>query len=400
MRSYDTVIIGGGIVGLSVAREILRRHPAERIAVVEKESALGAHASGRNSGVIHSGIYYPPQSLKARVCSAGASAMLRFCDERGLPVLRCGKVLVPASNEDDPQLDLLLERSRLNGVNAQIVGTAELKDLEPAAFSISGRALFVPGTSVVDPLLVLRTLAGELESAGVDFLPGSPARNIRPGELMAGEERLVFKKLINAAGLHADAIAKQCGVSDHYAILPFRGTYYELRPASGIQIRRLIYPVPDLRVPFLGIHFTLSPGGKVYIGPNAMPALGREHYRGAKGFSIADSVNVLTTMTPQYLFNRDGLRRHIHDELSRTSRFFFARAARKLVPAVRARDLKPSTKVGIRAQLFDQTRKELVMDFVIERGKNSVHVLNAVSPGFTSAFSFAERVADEWERAD
>lgn len=378
MKTYDTIIVGGGIVGLAIARELLSRDPGQRIAIFEKEPELGRHASGRNSGVLHSGIYYPPASLKGRLCTEGARLMREYCDERNLPIARIGKVIVPASEAEDGQLEVLLERARANGARAEIVSA---RDYEPEARD--GRALFSPDTSVIDPKRILASIAGELRAAGVEFVFNREVTEI---------DRGAYGFLVNAAGLHADRIARPFGVGERYTILPFRGRYYKL--AAPFVIRRLVYPVPDLRVPFLGVHFTNAVDGTTYIGPTAMPALGRENYSGLHGIRMRDAASIATTIVRQYASNKQGFRTLLHQEASRLLRRNFAAAARALVPRLETKHLKPSTKAGIRAQLFDRVKNELVMDFVVERGERSLHILNAVSPGFTTAFSFARFALD------
>jgi L-2-hydroxyglutarate oxidase len=379
MKTYDTIIIGGGIVGLAIARELLSRDPKGRIAIFEKEPELGKHASGRNSGVLHSGIYYPPASLKGRLCTEGSRLMREYCDERKLPIARIGKVVVPTNDGDDTQLNVLLERARSNGATAEIVDDA--REFEPEARG--GRALFVPETSVIDPKRILASVADELRAGGVEFVFNREVTEI---------DRGTYGFLVNAAGLHADRIARPFGVGERYTILPFRGRYYKL--AAPFVIRRLIYPVPDLRVPFLGVHFTNAVDGTTYIGPTAMPALGRENYSGLHGIRIGDAASIATTIVRQYASNKQGFRTLLHEEAGRLLKRNFAAAARALVPRIETQHLKPSTKAGIRAQLFDRVKNELVMDFVVERGERSLHILNAVSPGFTTAFSFARFALD------
>lgn len=395
MHSYDAVIVGAGIIGLSMARELRRRDPRSRIVVLEKEPALGRHASGRNSGVLHSGIYYPAGSLKAALCADGARRMAEYCRERSLPVAAIGKVILPTRAADDGQLDLLLERARANGARAELIDERTLRELEPEARTATGRALFSPDTSVVDPKQVLAALSAELTQSGVDIQLGRCVESAKNGSLTVGGTTLSYGLLINAAGLHADVIARAAGVGERYVILPFKGIYYRLLPSAPLDIRRLIYPVPDLRVPFLGVHFTRSITGEVHLGPTAVPAFGREHYRGLTGVEVGDAGRIVTTLARQYASNKQGFRTFVHAEAGRFLKPLFVSAARALVPRLRSRDLEASGKVGIRAQLFDKERQELVMDFVLERGERSLHVLNAVSPGFTSAFSFASYALDQ-----
>jgi (S)-2-hydroxyglutarate dehydrogenase len=393
----DFVVVGGGIVGLAIARELKRRDAGCRITVLEKEEALGRHSSGRNSGVLHSGIYYGEGSLKARVCAEGSRQLAAYCDEHGLPIRRIGKVIVPVREDDDSQLDVLLARARNNGARVQILDSYELKQIEPHAHSATGRALFSPDTAVIDSGAVLDHLAAELTAAGVQILRGHPLTSVSPRErrVHSNSTSIGYGHLFNTAGLHADRIAHLFGVGLRYTILPFKGIYYHLSERSGLQINRLIYPVPDLRYPFLGVHFTKKIDGQIYLGPTAVPALGRENYRGLAGIKGGEAVGIGFRLLRQYVNNKQGFRGFAHAEGRRYLKRYFAEAARVLVPDLRAEHLVLSEKAGIRAQLFDRTAAELVMDFLVESGDQSTHVLNAVSPGFTSAFTFAHLVVDQ-----
>jgi L-2-hydroxyglutarate oxidase LhgO len=396
MRSADFVVVGAGIVGLSIALELRRRQASARIVVLEKEPEPGRHSSGRNSGVLHSGIYYPPASLKAQVCGAGAREMAAYCAERGLPAHRIGKILLPLREADAGQLDLLEARGRENGVDVVRVGRAELAELEPEARSATGEALFVRSTTVVSSAAVMASIVADARAAGIEILCGGSLGAVDAAAriLEWGAERIAYGHAINAAGLHADSVAHKFGVGANYTLLPFKGLYWKLDPAAGFDIRHLIYPVPDLRVPFLGVHTTTAIDGTVYVGPTAVPAFGRENYRGLAGVGPAELTRILGHLGAQYASGRNGFRRLAWQEGRRYFKRWFAEAARELLPRLEARHLLPCTKVGIRAQMLDKKTGALVNDFVIEAGPASTHVLNAISPAFTSAFPFARHVCD------
>lgn len=398
MSRFDFLIAGAGIVGLTIARELASRYPGKTIAIVEKEPVIGLHSSGRNSGVLHSGIYYPANSLKAMVCSGGARMMAAYCEEAGLPINRIGKVIVPTREEDDPQIDLLLERGAANGVVAELIDRQQLADLEPEAFTASGRALWLPNTSVIDPKAVLNHLSAELKAKGVTFYYGEKAERIDAAKrtMELGSVSLDYGYLINSAGLHADRLAKRFGVGNDYTFLPFKGMYYKLSPESGLQIRHLIYPVPDLRVPFLGVHYTTAIDGQVYLGPTAVPALGRENYSGLDGVNLADASAILYRLAWQYAANKQGFRLLTRIEGRRLFKKYFAEAARALTPRLRDEHLLPCGKVGIRPQLVDLKKNELVTDFIVENGTHSTHILNAISPAYTGSFAFAEHVVNHY----
>jgi L-2-hydroxyglutarate oxidase LhgO len=396
IRSYDYVVIGAGIVGLTIAGELRRRDPRSKIAVLEKEIAPGRHSSGRNSGVLHSGIYYPPESLKAKLCAQGAREMADYCRERGLPVNRIGKVLLPLREEDAPLLDLLEQRAGMNDVEAVRVDDRALRELEPEARSATGEALFVRSTSVVSSSAVMDALVGEAAGQGIEILCGGALERVEPErrELVWGGERICYGHAINAAGLHADSVAHRFGVGERYTLLPFKGIYWKLDQASGLDIRHLVYPVPDLRVPFLGVHTTTAIDGTVYVGPTAVPAFGRENYRGFQDVRAAELSRILSLLARQYWSGANGFRRFAWQESRRYFRRWFADAARQMLPRLRAEHLLAFPKVGIRAQMVDRSSGALVTDFLVEAGPYSTHVLNAISPAFTSAFPFARHVCD------
>lgn len=395
-RTCDFVVVGAGIVGLAIARELRARYPGETICVFEKESDVGKHASGRNSGVLHSGIYYKPGSLKARVSVEGRRLMAMYCEENKLPLVRAGKVILPVHEDDNSQLELLYSRAQANGVRADLIDDHQLKEVEPEAHSRTGKSLYVPDAFVVDPKVILHRLVDDLRSQNVDLQFGKKiiSINAKDSTLEVGTETVSFGHLINAAGAYADVVAKAFGIGEHYTILPFRGIYYKLDPSSGIAVSHLIYAVPDLRVPFLGVHFMKSVKGEIFLGPTVIPAFGRENYTWLTGLNLFDTSSILMRIAQQYLANKQGFRRLVSQEGVRFLRHYFAQAAQALVPAIRAKHLLPCDKVGIRAQLLDTTTKELVMDFLVERTPTSTHVLNAVSPAFTSSFAFARTVLD------
>jgi L-2-hydroxyglutarate oxidase len=399
MPTREFLIIGGGVVGLTLALEIRRRHSQSKVTVVEAERALASHGSGRNSGVLHSGIYYPPDSLKARMCAQGAAAMREYCRLRNLPLLPLGKVLVPTRPEDDPQLDLLVSRAGQNGVDARMLTSAELAHQEPAARSASGRALLVPITSVCSPHAVMKSLAGDCEKAQIQIRMGWRAARFDPDARTVTNEFgdvIRYGVLINAAGLHADTVAHAFGVGLQYHILPFKGIYWKLNPASGVRLNHLVYPVPDLRVPFLGVHTTTATDGTVYLGPTAIPSLGRESYRGLSGIVPADIARIAKASAIQFARNTNGFRRLAVIETGKLLKGRFVKAMQRLIPAVRPEHLLPCTKVGMRAQLYDSSSSQLVNDFLVQRGPRSIHVLNAISPAWTCSMPFASFVCDRF----
>lgn len=397
--AYDYVVIGAGIVGITIARELKFRNPALRIAILEKESAPGKHSSGRNSGVLHSGIYYPPDTLKAKVCSQGAREMADYCQNNGLPLAQLGKILIPTREADLPQLMLLEQRAQANQIQVERLDAQALKTIEPEANSKFGRALWVPSTIVGDAKKVVAKLTQDVDALGIELRCGVHIQAVdvktRAVRLSDGNN-LSYGHVINAAGLHADTIAHQFSAGQHYVLLPFKGIYWKLDPAAHYQIRHLIYPVPDLRVPFLGVHTTTAIDGTVYLGPTAVPAFGRENYMGLQDVSFSEGARIIAALTKQFVGGQDGFRRLVWQEGARYIKPCFVEAARAILPRLQAKHLLPCDKVGIRAQMLNRSTGRLVTDFVVERGVDSTHVLNAISPAWTSAFPFARFVVDEY----
>lgn len=396
----DVVIIGGGMVGLSIAHQLLERDVTRSIVVLEKEPDLGLHSSGRNSGVLHAGLYYKPGSVKSQVCVAGARRLLAWVQERGLPLNPCGKVIVPPRPELDGQLDLLAQRGRANGAVVELWDESRLREAIPEARTASGRALWSPNTAVVKPIAVVKRLQQELQERGVRFLAAQQGWIADPQQQklqLADGSSLHYDHLFNCAGLQADRVAYPFGVGHQYSLLPFKGLYWQLKVDCPIQPRCNLYPVPDLNVPFLGVHFTPSadPTPLVSIGPTATPAWGRENYRGLQAVEPFMAAANLTVLARQYLANRGGFRRYVHEQAFLALPPLMLWAAQQLIPAIRAEHLELSQKVGIRSQLFNRDTQRLEDDFLCLPGPASTHVLNAISPAFTASFALADLILDQ-----
>jgi (S)-2-hydroxyglutarate dehydrogenase len=390
---YDVTIIGGGIVGLAVAREITQRFPRLRLLLLEKEDRVGRHQSGHNSGVIHSGVYYKPGSLKAKLCVEGARAMIDFCGEHGIPHQVCGKVIVATREEEFPRLEELRRRGEANGLTGlQSIGPEQLREIEPHA---SGRrALVVPSTGITDYAAVCEKYAELIRAQGGAILASTALTGLRrlAGEVIVETTGSAFStiNLINCAGLFSDRISRMAGEEPDVMIVPFRGEYYDLIPERSSLVRALIYPVPDPRFPFLGVHFTRRISGSVDAGPNAVLALQREGYR-RTDFNLHDLVSSLVfpgfwRMAAKYW--RSGL-----DEFHRSfSKPAFVRALQRLVPEVREQDLAPGGS-GVRAQALKRDGT-LVDDFQFVPSARMLHVLNVPSPAATASISIGRVIGD------
>jgi L-2-hydroxyglutarate oxidase len=394
IRTTDFLIIGGGVMGLNLALEARRRYPDAAVTLIEKEAACGRHASGRNSGVLHAGFYYAADSLKARFTRDGNRELSAYCEERRLAINRCGKLVVARDESELAGLDELLRRARANGVELHEVTAAESRELEPRVRT-HGRALFSPTTSSVDPGAVMASLAVDAKRAGVETLTGTAFGRPAADSVETTAGRISAGYVVNAAGLYADRIAQRYGFSEDYRILPFKGLY--LYAEDGPRFLRHVYPVPELRYPFLGVHFTLAVDGRVKIGPTAIPALWREQYGGLGNFRPAELLEIVRRGAALWLANAFDFRKLALRELRKASRRQLVRQASRLLS--RPLDLRGWSwdAPGIRAQLVNVREGGLEMDFRYEGDDRSFHVLNAVSPAFTCAMPFARYLFDRME---
>jgi len=391
-RGVDVAVIGGGIVGMATAMAVLSRRRVS-LAVLEKEDHLAAHQTGNNSGVIHSGLYYKPGSLKARNCTAGREALHRFCAEHGIAAERCGKVVVATREEQLPVLEELRRRGEANGLEGlRRLTPEEIREVEPHAAGIAG--LLVPQTGIVDYVQVTEAYAGEVRRSGGEVRLGADVRRIvRDGGTMVletGAGELRCRSLINCAGLHSDRVARLAGVEPGVRIVPFRGEYFELAPERRHLVTNLIYPVPDPEFPFLGVHFTRMISGGVEAGPNAVLAFKREGYT-RWSFSAGDLLDALSYGGFWHMAGRYW-RMGLGEFWRSWNKGAFVRALRALLPEITARDLVPGG-AGVRAQALDPDGR-LVDDFRIVEAHRQVHVLNAPSPAATASISIGEAIAE------
>ena len=390
---YNVIIIGGGVVGLAVALEITRRFPRLRLLVLEKEDAVARHQSGHNSGVIHSGVYYKPGSLKARLCVAGAAAMVEFCRQHNIPHKVCGKVIVATHAEELPRLEDLRQRGEANGLaGLRLIGPEELREIEPHASGL--QALLVPSTGITDYAVVSKKYAELIAAGGGTVLTSAAANGIQrnTSETVVETPRGAFAttSLINCAGLFSDRISRMAGDRPSARIIPFRGEYYDLIPERASLVRALIYPVPDPRFPFLGVHFTRRITGTVDAGPNAVLALAREGYRHSD-INLRDLASALTfpgfwRMAFRYWRNAFG---EWYRSLSKPA---FVRALQRMLPEVRESDLVPGGS-GVRAQAL-KPDGTLVDDFQFVPSGKVLHVLNVPSPAATASLTIAKAIVD------
>ncbi len=395
MQETEFLIIGAGIVGLTIARELLAKG-ADKIIIMEKEPSLGMHASGRNSGVLHAGIYYPPETLKAKLCLKGNLLMQEYCRENNLSLMKTGKVIVARNAKELPILQDLFHRSQQNGAKVEMIDEQQLAKIEPNAKTYR-QALYSHYTAVVDNKQILQALERELlRSRKVTFAFNHQFKGLK-SEFIAdtSQQPIKFKRFINAAGAYADKVAHSFDVGREYCLIPFKGIYQKLVKEQSHLVNGNIYPVPNLRNPFLGVHFTKNIQGDVYVGPTAIPAFGRENYGILKGIDRECFKIALHEL--KLFFTNSGFRSVALQEPKKYLGSYFYRDAKQLVKNLEKNWLTKATKVGIRPQLVNIKQKTLMMDFLIVNESHSLHILNAISPAFTSSLAFAKYVLQDYD---
>jgi L-2-hydroxyglutarate oxidase len=390
VADFDVAVIGGGIVGLSTAMQLTERYPGISVAVLEKEPELASHQTGRNSGVIHAGVYYAPGSLKARFCREGVTATINFCDERGIPYEQCGKLLVATDKEELPRMEALFERAKQNGIVIEKLDQMEVARREPRIRSLGG--LWSPTTGIVDYGRIARAMADVVQERGGAILTNTEVLHIdeAPASVVLETERdrVRAKQVISAAGLQADRLARMAGVETDFRIVPFRGEYYRLGDDKNDIVQTLIYPIPDPELPFLGVHLTRMIGGYVTVGPNAVLAFARE------GYTFGDvNVNDLLEMVRFPGFRKvikANLKSGVQEMAGAVIKARYLALCQRYCPELELDDLQPY-RAGVRAQavLPDGT---MVHDFLIGETARTIHVLNAPSPAATSAIPIGKHI--------
>ncbi|MBU4484216.1 L-2-hydroxyglutarate oxidase [bacterium] len=384
------LVIGGGIIGLSIARELHIKYPDKTVTLIEKESEVALHASGRNSGVLHAGFYYTADSLKAKFCVDGNKSLTKYCLDKNIPINRCGKVVVAKDEGELERLYELEKRGVANGVDVKLVDLDELNDIEPNAKTYQ-KALYSPTTSTIDPKQVCDVIYNEIKD-NVEMLLNTRFKGVEGDSVIqTSRGKIKYNYLINAAGLYADQIAHLYGVGLNYTMIPFKGAYLDYK--DDTLLRTHVYPVPNLKNPFLGVHWTIAVDGHHKIGPTSMPAFWRENYQMTENFKCDEFLEVIYREGKQFLFS-SLFRSLAFDEIKKYYKPYLCKQASQLVKKIENSKYGSYIKPGIRAQLLDKRSLDLVMDFVVEHENNTTHILNAVSPAFTCAFSFSRYIVE------
>ncbi|HIF51283.1 MAG TPA: L-2-hydroxyglutarate oxidase [Thiotrichaceae bacterium] len=389
----DFLIIGAGIVGLTIALELKKQFSDSSITILEKEVQPGAHASGRNSGVLHAGFYYTADSLKAQLCRDGNLAWRQYCKEKKLTINQCGKLVIARNENELKGLDELYKRGHINNVELEMISAKQAAEIESQMYTYE-RALWSPTTATVNPMEVVQSIQQDIAEAGISLLNDTAYIERVNNRVITSNGEFEAGYIINAAGLYADKIAKDYGFSQDFKILPFKGLYLYAND-DGLKLKTNIYPVPDLRNPFLGVHFTVTAENKTKIGPTAIPAFWRENYVGLEQFNLKEMIDILGIDASLFVANNFGFRKLAFNEMQKYSKKKLVKLAGTLLKNIDQNDFKQWGKPGIRAQLINIKTKELEMDFKFEGDDKSFHVLNAVSPAFTCALPFSELLVSE-----
>ena len=395
-KTVDFLVIGGGVIGISIARELKFRTPGSSICILEKEDQCGIHASGRNSGVLHAGFYYTADSLKARFTKEGNQRLTEYCKTKNLAIKKCGKLVVTKNESELVWLDELLIRSKKNGVPLELITAEESRAIEPRSRTYQ-KALFSPTTSSINPIELVKSLLSDAVKEGVQLKTNTKyIHRVDKRSVKTSNGLFDANYIINAAGLYADKIAGDFGFSKDHRILPFKGLYlYSNEPPGTLKTN--IYPVPDLTNPFLGVHFTVTSDSKIKIGPTAIPAFWREQYQGWNNFNLPELTEIILRQAGLFLSSSFDFKALAFRELKKYSKPLLVSLATKLAKGVDIKHYRQWGQAGIRAQLLNIKKKELEMDFILEGDDLSMHILNAVSPGLTCALPFADYVCDQIE---
>lgn len=390
----DVLIIGAGIVSLAIAKSLKEFKSELDIHILEKESEVSTHASGRNSGVLHAGFYYTANSLKAAFSVTGNRELTKYCIDNGLDINQCGKLVVATNADEEKTLFELEKRGHINGADVSIITLDEARKIEPNVKS-HNHALWSPNTATVNPKQLNLHLKDNLIKSGVKFHFSNPYLSFNNGIVKTNKRKFKAKYIINSAGLFADKIAKDFGMSKSYTIMPFKGLYLKYTK-NKTDLKTNIYPVPNLKNPFLGVHYTITVDGTIKIGPTAIPAFWREHYNGLDNFSLGEATQILKEQAKLFMLNSFNFRSLAVEEMKKYRKRHFISLATALAQNIDPKGFTEWTKPGIRAQLLDKRDNKLVQDFVIEHTNTSLHVLNAVSPGYTCSFPFGEYIVEKY----
>ena len=388
----DFLIIGAGIIGLSVALELKKQFSDSKITIIDKEKNLGVHASGRNSGVLHAGFYYSDNSLKAKLCRNGNNYWHSYCLEKKLKINQCGKLVIARNEGEIDKLDELYRRGQKNGVELELITEKQAKEIEPNINTFN-KALFSPTTATIDPHEILASISEDVLNANIEIIYNKKFLKKIKNIIITNSGRFEPGYLINTSGLYADVIAREYNFSREYRILPFKGLYLHAKN-DALKLRTNVYPVPDLENPFLGVHFTVTVDNATMIGPTAIPAFWRENYSYLNNFNLNEFLEIISLESSLFINNNFGFRGLALREIKKYSKRKLIKIAGSLLKNINLNNFTSWGNTGIRAQLINTKTKKLEMDFKFEGDKKSFHILNAVSPAFTCAEPFSKLIVE------
>ncbi len=391
MKETDIIIVGAGIIGLNIALELRNIYPKRTITIIDKENNSISHGSGRNSGVLHAGFYYSNDSLKAKFTREGNELLTKFCEDNKLNIRKSGKLVVAANEAELKTLLELKKRAEHNKIPIELISSDEAKDIEPNVITYN-KALWSPITSAINPVEVVAKFTEICQKQNINIIYDCKyLSNIDNHAVQTSKGNIKYKYLVNSAGLYADNIAKDYGLSKNYKIIPFKGIYL-YADQSPLQPKTQIYPVPDLKFPFLGVHYTITTDGRAKIGPTSIPAFWRENYNGFKNFNLSEMTNILFQEAKLFTNNHFNFRKLAIREVKKYYKPYLVKEAAQMFSVTDKLKFSSWGKPGIRAQLYNIKDKKLEMDFKYEKTVNSLHILNAVSPAFTCSMSLAKYI--------
>jgi len=392
---YDYIIIGAGIIGLNMAKELKLKYKNAKILLIEKEKTVAFHSSGRNSGVLHAGFYYTSNSLKAKFTKEGNALLTQYCKDKNLKINNCGKIIVAKNEEELKGLKELKKRANINNVSLEYISKDELLAKYPKVKTYK-KALYSPTTSSVDPIEVCNSIKNDIINLGVIIkFECKYLKRLQENEIYTSKGKFKAKKIINCAGLYADKIAKEFGLCKNFVIIPFKGIYLKDKNNYS-NLNTNIYPVPNLNNPFLGVHYTLTVYNEAKIGPTAIPAFYRENYKGFDNFNLKELFSILYYEAKLFLFDAFSFRSLAYNEIKKYNKNYLKKLASSLVQNIELKDYDSWSKPGIRAQLLNSKTLELVQDFEVQSNKNSIHILNAISPAFTASIPFVKWIIKKY----
>lgn len=394
-KACDYLIVGAGIIGLTTAHYLRQKYPQKKILIIEKEDWIARHASGRNSGVLHAGLYYASDSLRAKFCLSGSKYLREYSLKHNIPLNQCGKVIVATNDSEVEQMRALYRQAIANGVNCQLIDTKELAEIEPCAKTVES-AIYSPDTASFHAQAICSQLQRDLTNQGVEFsFKTQFLTRIDDNSILTNQGRIEFNQLINCGGMYADKIARQYGLIENYVLIPFKGIFLYCNDLSQ-KYHRHIYPLPDTKLKLLGVHFSPEYDGKIKVGPTAVPCLSRENYSWLENWRFNEMKEVILTELKLFISNSFNFRDLALTELKKQSKSGLIRYAKDLVQDIDAFQFTDWGLPGIQPRLYNMERQEIMDDFLVEQSGNSLHVVNSVSPAFTASFAFSEYLVNSY----